>query len=111
MVVALSLILTAVLVLHQHTDVPQKPRLNNTGTVLSVYQVALAAGATVEGDSTEEVVNQLVTGVKGAGSFCETTFQVGHLYPEEIDAVLRDLTLVDGVLTRSTAEEGQRDLK
>jgi len=103
LVVALSLILTAFLVLRQHSEVGEKPRPRTSGTIPSVYHSARAAGATLEGDSAAEVVKQLLGGVKGTGSFSEITFRAPQLSSEELDVVLRDLTLVDGILTHITA--------
>ena len=104
LVVALFLVFAAIFVIRQNKRYPPKPRMNPAGSVLSVYTSAWAAGATVEGDSVDAVVRQLMDGVRGSGDFREMTFLVPELSSEEMDRVRRKLVVIDGVLMHRPAE-------
>ena len=98
LVVAIALILASAVILLRYEAPEPKPRPSSSLTLLSVYDTARAAGASVDGDSVEAILRELMDGVTGRGEFAETTFRVPNLSPEEQETALRELILVDGVL-------------
>ena len=56
---------------------------------------AIAAGATIDTSSVESVVEQLMTGTTGSGTFHDSMFKISELEPWEEEMVKAYVTIQD----------------
>ena len=71
----------------------------NAQNLASVYSSAVAAGAVFQGTTKDEIAQEMIAGVTGAGQFSNTYFRVPNLSAEDVAAALQNVQVSNGQLT------------